>query len=131
MHHGISAPNAASPAQLVTLAVDAERLGWDGFFLWDHLQWIKAAGVALADPIVTLGAIAQATSKIRIGALVTPVPRRRPWKLAKEIATLDHLSQGRVIFEYDEHREVAATFGNITATTVGARQIQLGGKISF
>ncbi len=98
MHHGISAPNAASPSELVALAVDAERAGWHGFFLWDHLQFIKAAGIALADPIVTLGAIAQATSTIRIGAIVTPVPRRRPWKLAKEITTLDHLSGGRVIF---------------------------------
>ena len=86
MHHGISAPNAASPSELVALAVDAERSGCDGFFLWDHLQFIKAAGIALADPIVTLGAI------------VTPVPRRRPWKLAKEITTLDHLSGGRVVF---------------------------------
>ena len=46
MHHGISAPNAASPSELVALAVDAERSGWDGFFLWDHLQFIKAAGIA-------------------------------------------------------------------------------------
>ena len=97
MHHGISAPNAASPAELVALAVDAERAGWDGFFLWDHLQFIKAAGIALHDPTVLLGAIAQVTSTIRIGAIVTPVPRRRPWKLAKEITTLDHLSGGRVI----------------------------------
>ena len=89
MHHGISAPNAASPSELVVLAVDAERSGWDGFFLWDHLQFIKAAGIALADPIATLGAIAQATSTIRIGAIVTPVPRRRPWKLATESTTLD------------------------------------------
>ena len=110
MHHGISAPNAGSPTQLVTLAVDAEQAGWDGFFLWDHLQFIKAAGIALADPIVTLGAIAQATSTIRIGAVVTPVPRRRPWKLAKEITTLDHSTQSHTENHAVEYAEAGATW---------------------
>jgi alkanesulfonate monooxygenase SsuD/methylene tetrahydromethanopterin reductase-like flavin-dependent oxidoreductase (luciferase family) len=81
----------------VGLAEAAERGGWDGFFLWDHLHFVRAMQLDIVDPFVTLGAIAHATSRLRIGAMVTPLPRRRPWKLAKEIVTLDHLSAGRVV----------------------------------
>ena len=79
------------------MAKAAEDGGWDGFFLWDHLHFVRAMQLDIVDPWVTLGAIAHATSRLRIGAMVTPLPRRRPWKLAKEIVTLDHLSAGRVI----------------------------------
>ena len=51
----------------------------------------------LHDPWVLLGALAQTTSRVRLGAIVTPLPRRRPWKFAREVITLDHLSHGRVI----------------------------------
>jgi alkanesulfonate monooxygenase SsuD/methylene tetrahydromethanopterin reductase-like flavin-dependent oxidoreductase (luciferase family) len=79
----------------VACARSAEEAGWDGFFLWDHI--FIAHGFPLHDPWVVLGAVAAATSRIRIGAMVTPLARRRPWKVAKEISTLDHLSAGRVI----------------------------------
>jgi alkanesulfonate monooxygenase SsuD/methylene tetrahydromethanopterin reductase-like flavin-dependent oxidoreductase (luciferase family) len=85
-------PNVGDPTQLVELAVACESAGWDGFFVWDHLQLNNAV-----DPWVLMGGIATRTSTIKLGTLVTPVPRRRPWKLAKEITTLDHLSGGRVI----------------------------------
>jgi len=80
---------------LVDLAVAAEEAGWDGFFLWDHIQY--GSPISLADTWVSLSAIAVSTSTIRLGPLVTPLPRRRPWKVAREAVTLDHLSGGRLV----------------------------------
>lgn len=97
MRFAVSCPNVGDPARLVSLAVTAEAAGWDGFLLWDHLHLVRGAALELHDPWVLLGAVAHATSTIRLGALVTPLARRRPWKLAKEITTLDHLSAGRVV----------------------------------
>ncbi|HEX5441546.1 MAG TPA: LLM class flavin-dependent oxidoreductase [Ktedonobacterales bacterium] len=79
---------------LADLAHEAEEMGWDGFFLWDHIQ-MEPNGPT-ADPWVALTAIAMKTERIRFGALVTPLPRRRPWKFARETATLDQLSSGRL-----------------------------------
>ncbi|WP_163741370.1 LLM class flavin-dependent oxidoreductase [Phytoactinopolyspora halotolerans] len=86
-------PNVGDPGALVELAVVAERAGWDGFFLWDHVN----AMPRMLDPWVVLGAVAARTERTLLGTLVTPVPRRRPWKLAKEVVTLDHLSGGRAV----------------------------------
>jgi alkanesulfonate monooxygenase SsuD/methylene tetrahydromethanopterin reductase-like flavin-dependent oxidoreductase (luciferase family) len=97
MRFGVSVPNAGDATQLVNLAVTAEEAGWDGFFLWDHLQLDALRRPPMHDPWVLLGAIAARTSRVRLGTMITPIPRRRPWKLAKEIITLDHLSAGRVI----------------------------------
>ena len=97
MRFGMSVPNAGDPAQLVDLGVTAEEAGWDGFFLWDHLQLDAVRRPPMHDPWVLLGGIAARTSRVRLGTMITPIPRRRPWKLAKEITTLDHLSAGRVI----------------------------------
>jgi alkanesulfonate monooxygenase SsuD/methylene tetrahydromethanopterin reductase-like flavin-dependent oxidoreductase (luciferase family) len=80
---------------LADLAYEAEDAGWDGFFIWDHMQTRPNGPVA--DPWIALAAIAMKTARIRIGALVTPLPRRRPWKFARETATLDQLSGGRLI----------------------------------
>jgi alkanesulfonate monooxygenase SsuD/methylene tetrahydromethanopterin reductase-like flavin-dependent oxidoreductase (luciferase family) len=83
---------------MVELAKSAEQAGWDGFFLWDHLLPDNDSRHGpVADPWIALTAIAGATSRLRIGALITPLPRRRPWKLARETATLDHYSAGRLI----------------------------------
>ncbi|GLZ28325.1 luciferase-like protein [Lentzea sp. NBRC 105346] len=81
------------PAVLSELAVTAEAAGWDGFFMWDHV----IGDPLVADPWVTLGAIAARTSTITLGPMITPVPRRRPWKLAHEASTLQRLSGGRLI----------------------------------
>jgi alkanesulfonate monooxygenase SsuD/methylene tetrahydromethanopterin reductase-like flavin-dependent oxidoreductase (luciferase family) len=100
MQHGLSLPNwgaYADPLLLVSLARDAEAAGWDGFFVWDHILYLKDERPPMADPWVALAAIAAATQRMRIGPLVTAVPRRRPWKLARETVTLDHLSGGRVV----------------------------------
>jgi alkanesulfonate monooxygenase SsuD/methylene tetrahydromethanopterin reductase-like flavin-dependent oxidoreductase (luciferase family) len=98
MRFGIFLPpfaEFAAPRRVAELSKLAEMSGWDGFFLWDHI--LTTPGTAVADPWVTMAAIAMATRDIRIGALVTPLPRRRPWVLSREMATLDQLSDGRLI----------------------------------
>ncbi|MGI8613649.1 MAG: LLM class flavin-dependent oxidoreductase [Nocardioidaceae bacterium] len=86
----------AEPTVVAALAAEAEEAGWDGVFVWDHVGY-SAPVEAIADPWVTLAAMACATSRIRIGPMITPVPRRRPVKLAREVATLDRLSGGRTV----------------------------------
>jgi alkanesulfonate monooxygenase SsuD/methylene tetrahydromethanopterin reductase-like flavin-dependent oxidoreductase (luciferase family) len=98
MRYAINVPPVGPPAKLIDLAVAAERSGWDGVFLWDHLHLVRAMQLEIVDPWVVLGAIASHTERVRIGPLITPLPRRRPWTVAKELATLDQLSGGRVIF---------------------------------
>src|SRR5438477_8416132 len=88
MNYGFVFPGGdARPA--AEFAREAEEAGWDGFFVWDP-GW----GV---EPWVTLAAAAMLTERIRLGTMLTPVSRRRPWTLAGETATLDRLSNGRVI----------------------------------
>ena len=98
MKYGLYTPNfgdCGEAATLVELAVECEASGWDGFFIWDHLQW---PGMEPAvDPWVALAAIAVRTKRISIGPLVTPLPRRDIVKLARETVSLDRLSQGRLI----------------------------------
>ena len=86
----------ADPRRVSQLAVSAERAGWDGLFLWDHI--LADPGTPVADPWVTLAGVAAVTERLRIGAMVTPVARRRPWVLARQTATLDRLSGGRLVF---------------------------------
>ena len=85
--------------RLATLAQEAETAGWDGFFLWDHIAYYDETQHTLnmVDPWVALTAIAMNTRTIRIGTTVTPLPRRRPWKLARETVSIDRLSGGRLI----------------------------------
>src|SRR6266568_2007392 len=100
MLYGISISPAGpggDPAAMAELAVEAEQAGWDGIFLEDYIVYQGQAGMATYDPWVTMAAMAAATSRVCLGASVTPLPRRRPWKLASEAVTLDHLSNGRLI----------------------------------
>jgi alkanesulfonate monooxygenase SsuD/methylene tetrahydromethanopterin reductase-like flavin-dependent oxidoreductase (luciferase family) len=97
-------PNMAEPATIVELAVLAESSGFDGVFLWDHVRYMDMLDLPVVDPWVVLGAIAQATSRVRLGTLVTPISRRRPWRVAQEVATLDHLSGGRAVLGSDGPR---------------------------
>ncbi|GLP69290.1 MULTISPECIES: LLM class flavin-dependent oxidoreductase [unclassified Streptomyces] len=85
----------ADPRVVRRLAADAEEAGWDGCFVWDQLCW-RAPVRQVADPWITLAAIATATERIRLGPMVSVLPRRRPAKVARESATLDRLSDGRL-----------------------------------
>jgi alkanesulfonate monooxygenase SsuD/methylene tetrahydromethanopterin reductase-like flavin-dependent oxidoreductase (luciferase family) len=97
VRYAVSCPNVGDPGELVALARVAEAAGWDAFTLWDHLHLSRAARLDVHDPFVVLGGAAVVTQRILLGTLVTPVARRRPWKLAKELVTLDHLSGGRLL----------------------------------
>ncbi len=84
---------------LAELAYEAEEAGWDGFFLWDQVSKTTLAPTfdPMVDPWIALAAIALRTRTIRMGILVTPLSRRRPWKVAREAVSLDHLSEGRMV----------------------------------
>ncbi|HEY3648677.1 MAG TPA: LLM class flavin-dependent oxidoreductase [Streptosporangiaceae bacterium] len=89
-----AAGDARDPAALADLAALAEAAGWDAFLLEDYLSY---RGLATYDPWVCLAAIAAATTRIRLGTTVTPLPRRLPWELAAQAVAVDHLSGGRLI----------------------------------
>lgn len=92
MKFGLDVPTTGVYADVraqAALAVEAEEAGWDGFFVWDELSGV--------DPWLALTAIALQTTRIRIGLLVLPLARHRPWLVAKRLADLDQLSGGRVI----------------------------------
>src|ERR687898_152555 len=86
----------AEPAEVARLAAEAEEAGWHGVFVWDQLRWREPIR-HVADPWITLTAIATATEDVMLGPMVTPLARRRPAKVARETATLDRLSGGRLI----------------------------------
>lgn len=88
MRYGFVLPwgDARTAAELAALA---ERSGWDGFFAWEPVWGV--------DAWIALTAAAMRTERIRLGTLLTPLPRRRPWDLAGQVAALDNLSRGRVV----------------------------------
>ena len=98
MRYGLSLPpfdELADPFVMADLARRAEAAGWDGLFLWDHVQY-RHPVQAVADPWIVMAAVALATERIRIGPMVTPLARRRPQIVARQCTTLDHLSGGRL-----------------------------------
>lgn len=100
MHHGIFvAPFAdlAEPNALLEVAQAAEEYGWDGIFLWDHVLRDPEETELVGSATVSMAAIAAMTNRIRFGALVTPITRRRPQVFARETIALDRLSNGRLI----------------------------------
>lgn len=99
MRHAIFTPNFGTfgDARLVAeLAARSEKAGWDAWFLWDHVVH-RAGNEPNADPFMTLAACAMTTTRLLLGTMVTPLPRRRPWNVARQAATLDHLSGGRAV----------------------------------
>ena len=118
MKFGLSVPNKGIFSDInlvVELAHIAEEAHWDGFYLWDHVA--GPARTPFVDPWICMAAIAAMTQKIRLGVMVTPLSRRRPWKVAREIVALDHLSEGRMIlgvglgyFKNKEFKEFGEVF---------------------
>ncbi len=97
MRFAIDIPNFgpfADPRLTAEVAHEAEEAGWDAVWVWDHIM--RDPADPHADPYILLAAIALATSRIRLGPMVTPLARRRPWHVAREATTLDHLSGGRL-----------------------------------
>lgn len=92
-----AAAGGCDPASLADLAAQAERSGWDGFFLEDYLVYQGRENVPTYDPWIALAAMACATTRLILGTTVTPVSRRRPWRVAAEAITLDNLSGGRFV----------------------------------
>ncbi len=86
----------SDPLVVMRLAAEAEEAGWHGVFVWDHLWW-RAPVSHVGDPWITLAGIAGATETVRLGPMVSPLPRRRPAKVARETVTLDRLSRGRLV----------------------------------
>ena len=85
----------ADPRTVARLAAEAEEHGWHALFVWDHVRW-RPPVREVADPWVTLTAAAMVTERLRLGPMITPLARRRPVKVARETASLDLLSSGRL-----------------------------------
>ena len=116
------------PRLLAELAAEAEQEGWHGFFVWDHIRY-SAPVRAVADPWIALSAVASATSRIRIGPMVTPLSRRRVHKLARETVTLDHLSDGRLTLGVglgSDRNDELAPFGEVVDARERARLLDDG-----
>ena len=130
MKFAINTPNFgtfADPHVMAALAADAENTGWDGFFIWDHIH--PGVDDNVSDPWVLLAVMAMATARIRLGPMVTPIPRRRPWKLARETVTLDHLSGGRLILGVglgDDSMGEYSNFGESTDARIHGEMLDEG-----
>src|SRR5215212_2966855 len=99
MRYGIVTANLgeyADPRVAVDLARAAEAAGWEAFFVWDHLGFVR--GVPSGDPLIILSAVAASTTRLKLGLAVTPLARRRPQVVANALTSLDLLSGGRVVF---------------------------------
>lgn len=132
MRYAINVPNFgeyAEPETFLQVARDAEAAGWDALFVWDHILVDPDWGVPIADPWVLLAAAATVTERIRLGPMVTPLPRRRPWVVARQSVTLDHLSGGRLTLGVGlgapPEAEFSA-FGEDAAVDVRAAQLDEG-----
>lgn len=98
MKYGLSIPpfgDYAHPRKLAEMAHEAEQAGWDGFFIWDHI-FMDPTFHPCADIWVALAAMSMTTTRIRLGPMITPLARRRPWKVARETVSVDQLSDGRL-----------------------------------
>lgn len=114
---------------LVELANDAENAGWDGFFISDTIMYVSAPTV---DPFTALAAIAMNTRRIRIETWITPLARRRPWKVARKTVSTDHLSEGRLILGIglgDSPETEFERFGEDTNSKVRAEKLDEGLEI--
>ena len=116
MRYGFVLPGGSASEQL-ELAVVAEESGWDALFAYETSYSI--------DPWTLLAAIAQRTRRLRLGTMLTPLPWRRPWKLASQVLTLDQLSNGRAILAVGTGATdpVLGTTGEETNTKIRAERM--------
>lgn len=132
VRYGVSVPNYGEYGDarlLAELAREAEECGWDGFFVWDHIAFTGKAPAPLVDTWTALAAIAMRTTRVRFGPLVTPLARMRPWVLARQSVTLDHLSGGRLILGVGlgyPPRSEFERFGEDADATVRAAKLDEG-----
>jgi alkanesulfonate monooxygenase SsuD/methylene tetrahydromethanopterin reductase-like flavin-dependent oxidoreductase (luciferase family) len=120
MRYSVYVPNFgefAAPEVFADVARRAEEAGWDALLVWDHVVEQKKLRREIADPWILLTAAALATSRIRLGTSITPVARRRPSKLAREVTTLDRLTGGRMVLGVGLGAPVADEYGSFGDTT--------------
>lgn len=101
MQYGLDIPingEFSDPRALAQLAAEAEAAGWDGFFVQEGVFCSREEQIPLVDPWIALTAIAMHTQRLKIGVMITPLSRRRPWQVARHGLALDQLSNGRFIF---------------------------------
>lgn len=129
LRHGVYLPPFGpfgDPEVLAELAVRAEAAGWDGIFLWDH---ILSGFPPIVDCWTSLAAMATSTRSIKIGPTVTPLPRRRPWLVARQASTVSRLSHGRLIMGVglgsDETGDFSR-FGEETSRSIRSRMLDEG-----
>ena len=118
----------ADPDRVAALAVEAENAGWDGVFVWDHLLYAEPV-VEIADPWICCAAIAERTSSIAFGPMVTPLARRRPQVVARQAVSLDRLSGGRLILGFglgDDGPGELSGFGEETDAKIRAATLDEG-----
>src|SRR5579862_1831370 len=128
MHYGVIL-TVGDPRTVAELAAAAESAGWDGVFYFDA---IAIGSMELYDPWVVMAAVAERTSRVRFGAIITPPARRRPWKLAREAMTLDRLSSGRLVLPVGLGVLDDAGFGNVgEATEAQTRAEQLDESLAI
>jgi alkanesulfonate monooxygenase SsuD/methylene tetrahydromethanopterin reductase-like flavin-dependent oxidoreductase (luciferase family) len=113
MRYGIIL-TSGGPREAAALAAAAESAGWDGVFTWDGMA---IPGMETYDPWVMLAAMAMRTSRVRLGAIITPPSRRRPWKLARETTSVDVLSGGRLVLPVGLGALDDLGFGNVGEET--------------
>jgi alkanesulfonate monooxygenase SsuD/methylene tetrahydromethanopterin reductase-like flavin-dependent oxidoreductase (luciferase family) len=88
VRYGYILPGGTAPEQLA-LGEHAEACGWDGIFVWEAPYGVDAWSL--------LAALAVRTERIHLGTMLTPLPWRRPWKVASQAATVEQLAPGRTI----------------------------------
>jgi alkanesulfonate monooxygenase SsuD/methylene tetrahydromethanopterin reductase-like flavin-dependent oxidoreductase (luciferase family) len=120
MRYSVDVPNFgdfAAPEVFAEVARRTEDAGWDALLVWDHVVQDKHKRRQIADPWILLTAAALVTRRIRLGTAITPVARRRPSKLAREVTTLDRLTGGRMILGAGLGAPVADEYGSFGDTT--------------
>ncbi len=131
--YGIVTPNIGefygSIDNLVKISQKIETTGWNGHFIWDWILGNKDPIHQIVDPWIALTAMASRTKKIKLGTNITPIPRRRPWKLARETVSLDRFSNGRLILGvglgFPPEEEFAA-FGEESDIKIRAKKMDEG-----